>query len=43
MKYGRFQWTCPLCGYFVVKDTKQGLGVAKENHLRKHRMRSENP
>lgn len=29
-------WKCPYCDYVVRKATPQGLGMAKENHLRKH-------
>lgn len=29
--------TCPVCGKDLVKDTPQGLGIAKENHTRVHR------
>ena len=36
-KYGRFAWRCPHCYKDFVKDTPQGLGLAKENHLRMHR------
>lgn len=35
-KYGRFSWACPHCLYTVTKDTPQGLGLAKSNHLRLH-------
>jgi len=36
-RYGRYSWTCPHCKKLFEKDTPQGLGLAKENHLRKHR------
>lgn len=33
-----YKWDCHKngCGYSVIKDTKQGLGMARSNHLRKH-------
>jgi len=37
LKYGKFKWKCPYCEYHVTKDTKQGCGLARSNHLRKHR------
>lgn len=37
VKWGKFAWDCPVCSMHFEKDTKQGLGMAKENHLRKHR------
>ena len=36
-RYGTFRWTCPTCGKEFVKDTPQGLGLAKENHMRTHK------
>lgn len=30
-------WSCPACGKEFFKDTPQGLGLARENHFRKHR------
>ncbi len=36
-KRGIFRWLCPVCGKEIVKDTPQGLGIAKENHMRVHR------
>jgi hypothetical protein len=41
-KYGRYEWTCPLCHKVFTKDTPQGLGLAKENHQRGHRRGSAN-
>jgi hypothetical protein len=35
-KYGRFEWTCPVCKKHFEKNTPQGLGLAKENHMRVH-------
>lgn len=37
-RYGRYSWTCPHCKKLFEKDTPQGLGLAKENHLRTHRV-----
>ena len=31
-----YTWVCKHCGKIFVKDTKQGLGLARSNHLRKH-------
>lgn len=33
---GTFRWTCPHCSKPFVRDTPQGLGLTKSNHLRKH-------
>lgn len=35
-KYGNYSWICPYCNQLIKKDTPQGLGIAKSNHLRKH-------
>ena len=32
--YGEFKWRCPQCGKTIIKDTPQGLGLAKSNHSR---------
>lgn len=40
-RYGTFRWACPTCGKEFVKDTPQGLGLAKENHWRIHFVRDE--
>jgi len=30
-------WRCPNCDKGFYKTTPQGLGMARENHMRKHR------
>lgn len=35
-KYGRFSWQCRHCNKVITKDTPQGLGLAKSNHMRGH-------
>lgn len=35
-KYGRFSWQCRHCHKVITKDTPQGLGLAKSNHMRGH-------
>ena len=37
--YGHFGWTCRRCGKHFEKNTPQGLGLAKENHRRSHRIK----
>jgi len=31
-----YRWTCSTCGKTFQKNTPQGLGMARENHMRKH-------
>lgn len=33
-----YSWTCPHCGANFTKAGKPALGMARENHLRKHRV-----
>jgi hypothetical protein len=35
----KYEWTCPYhnCRKHFEKGTPQGLGMAKENHMRMHR------
>jgi len=33
---GKYRWTCPICKKSFGKDTPQGLGITKSNHMRKH-------
>ena len=34
-----FEWRCPECPYYVHKPSRQALGLARSNHLRKHARR----
>lgn len=41
-EYLPYVWDCPFCGTIIRKDTPQGLGMAKNNHLRKHGYHGDN-
>lgn len=32
-----FEWKCPYCSYYVYKPSKSALGLARNNHMGKHR------
>ena len=35
-----YRWTCSICNKTFTKGTPQGLGMARQNHMRKHLKRS---
>ena len=34
--HGNYIWKCPYCDFITIKNTPQGRGLAKSNHMRVH-------